>query len=79
LSIASEILNPDTFVGFSITPCTPLAGVDGCPLVLADGSPLEEGGQPVPEPPSLPILLAGVSFAFFFRRTGSRRIGVRPV
>lgn len=71
----SEILNPDTFVGFSPLPCTPLAG--SCPtLHLEDGSPLEE--DKVPEPPAtlilvsaLAVLPAGCAFASRPRRDPS--------
>jgi hypothetical protein len=65
LSIPSEILNPLTFVGFFTTPCTPISGVDGCPLNLADASPLEEGGQPMPEPPATPIFVLGIGLLLF--------------
>jgi hypothetical protein len=60
LRIPSQVLNPDTFVGFGSLPCTPVAG--SCPpLELEDANPSQEGGQlPVPEPPSLVLLLAAL-------------------
>lgn len=48
-------------------PCTLIDGV--CPgLTLEDGSPLTEGGQPVPEPPALPILLVALGLAWILHR-----------
>lgn len=53
-TIPSEILNPDTFVGFNPLPCTSVAG--SCPpLSLADASPLVE--DKLPEPPTILILV----------------------
>src|SRR5579883_2350511 len=58
LMIPSEILNPTTFVGFTTIPCTATDGT--CPpLMLADADPAEDN-PPVPEPPSIAILLAGL-------------------
>jgi hypothetical protein len=73
LMIASQILNPTTFVGFGALPCTPVGG--SCPpLVLADADPAEEGTLPAPEPPSIAILFAGLGFwlvlGFRHRRHG---------
>ena len=51
----SEILDPTTFVGFSDMPCTSVNG--SCPpLMLEDANPAEDN-PPVPEPPSILILL----------------------
>jgi hypothetical protein len=58
LMIPSEILNPTTFVGFTTIPCTATDGT--CPpLMLADADPAEDN-PPVPEPPSIAIMLAGL-------------------
>jgi hypothetical protein len=69
LTIPSQILNPDTFVGFGILPCTPIAG--SCPpLVLADADPVEDNPV-VPEPPSILILLAALAVLPFAYRYSS--------
>jgi hypothetical protein len=73
LGFASQILNPDTFVGFNALPCTPVAG--SCsPLELADGSPIEEDPA-VPEPPTILMLLTALAIlpvAYRFSLAGRR-------
>lgn len=60
-------------------PCTP-DPVLGClnnPLDVGirDGDPREEGGQPVPEPPTIAILLAGLALVFLLHhRIAPRRV-----
>jgi hypothetical protein len=72
LMIPSEILNPDTFVGFSAEPCTIIAASTTCPpLVLADAFPPEED-KPVPEPPSILILLSSLAVLGLGYRCSSR-------
>jgi Metallo-peptidase family M12B Reprolysin-like len=64
------------FTPFSTSlPCVIQPPATTCPaLNLADANPAEEGGQqpavPVPEPPSIAIILAGLTFWFVL---GSRR------
>ncbi|HEY3911523.1 MAG TPA: hypothetical protein VGM07_16800 [Stellaceae bacterium] len=61
-TIASDIWDPALLLAANMgqLPCTPTDGT--CPtLTLADGSPLEEGGQ-VPEPSSAPLLVVGLAF-----------------
>jgi hypothetical protein len=68
-TIPSEIYNQALLLAANMDqpPCTPTDG--SCPaLQLEDGSPLEEGGQPVPEPPSAPIVLAAIGATLLFRR-----------
>jgi hypothetical protein len=73
LLIPSQILNPDTFVGFGTLPCTPVAG--SCPpLVLADADPVEDNPA-VPEPPSILMLLVALvvlPVAYRFSLSGRR-------
>lgn len=70
--IPSEILNPDTFVGFNTLPCISVAGT--CPaLQLADASPLIE--DPVPEPPTILLLVSALAVlpaAYGFSARGLR-------
>jgi hypothetical protein len=58
-------------------PCTldPVTGSCPSPLDtgIEDGDPREEGGQPVPEPPSIPIFLAGLGFALLLYHCASQR------
>lgn len=61
-TIAANIYDPALLLAANMgqLPCTPTDGT--CPtLTLADGSPLEEGGQ-VPEPSSTPLLIVGLAF-----------------
>jgi hypothetical protein len=52
-------------------PCTLIDGA--CPgLTLEDGFPPDEGGQPVPEPPALPILLGALGFVVILHRRAAR-------
>jgi hypothetical protein len=70
-TIPSDIYDPTLLLDANIgqLPCTPTDGV--CPtLDLADGSPLEEGGQ-VPEPPSAPLLILGAGVAILLARRAS--------
>jgi hypothetical protein len=63
LTIPSQTVNPDTFAGASLTPCTGTT----CPaLQLADAFPPDE--DPVPEPSSLLIMLSGLIVLFVVGR-----------
>ncbi|MGH7113470.1 MAG: hypothetical protein ACREE9_03145 [Stellaceae bacterium] len=72
-TIASDIYDPALLLAANMgqLPCTPSDGT--CPtLTLGDGSPLTEGGQPVPEPPSAPLLLTAVGLAIVVHRRAHR-------
>jgi hypothetical protein len=72
-TIASDIYDPSLLMAASMgqMPCTPTDG--SCPtLSLADGSPLEEGGQ-VPEPNSASLLVAAACIGFFVCRSARHR------
>jgi hypothetical protein len=71
-TIPSDIYDPTLLLDASIgqLPCTPTDGL--CPtLSLADGSPLEEGGQ-VPEPPSASLLFVAAGLTIFVGRRALR-------
>jgi hypothetical protein len=58
-------------------PCTP-DPIIGCPnnpldIGIADADPREEGGQPVPEPPTVLILLSALGLAVLLARASLRR------